>query len=309
MNKKGIVVYLAVTFGLGWVLTFVLLHLGLINLTEPSLVHNVMFVLLLWTPAAGAVAARMAAPESAPSFSVWPVPWGAAFRLGVLVVAVYAVIHILPALAGWSETQWQMGALVNVLEEQMPFAMTPEARRVAPAVAMVLLPLLGLFLGMTVYAVLGFGNELGWRGSLLPRLTALGWHPILASAVTGLLWGVWFLPLIYAWYARQEQLGEMFGFAARFLLVAVAVGVLLGRVFRARAHLGLCSIAFGCWAAQLQSGWSYLFPMGKPGWTGAFGVVAIVLWALAAIAAPRVLGGGGAGGADGARASGKADGA
>ncbi len=241
-------------------------------------------------PALGAAAARLAAPEGAPDFSLWPVPWGAALRIAVFVVAAYALIYIVPALIGWSDPQWRLGTVVNLLNEQMPFAMTPEARKVAPVAALVLLPVLGLLLGMTAYAALGLGNELGWRGALLPRLIALGWNPALASAVTGLLWGLWFLPLIYAWYSGQGNMGPMLGFAVRFVLAAGALGMLLGRVFHARRHLGLCAIAFGCWAGQLQGGWSYLFPMGKPGWTGAFGIIAIVIWILAALLVPRVLG-------------------
>lgn len=290
MNKKGIAVYLLVTFGLGWVLSLVFWKAHLIDLESPTLVHNVMFVLLLWVPAAGAAATRLLAPEDAPTFTLWPVPWGAALRVGIFVVLAYACVYILPALIGWSDPQWGMGTLVNRLEEQMPFAMTPEARRIAPVAALVLFPVLGLALGMTVYAALALGNELGWRGTLLPRLLARGWNPTLASAVTGLLWGLWFLPLIYAWYAQQNSLGDMFGFAVRFVLLATALGTLLGRVFHAGNHLGLCAIIAGCWAAQLQGGWSYLFPMGKTGWTGAFGIVAIAVWILAALLVPRVLG-------------------
>ncbi len=39
-----------------------------------------------------------------------------------------------------------------------------------------------------------FGEELGWRGYLLPRLVPLG--PIKASLIIGVAWGLWHAPLI-----------------------------------------------------------------------------------------------------------------
>jgi membrane protease YdiL (CAAX protease family) len=52
----------------------------------------------------------------------------------------------------------------------------------------------GLIAGVTVNAVAGFGEELGWRGLLLRELEGLGfWR---ASLVIGVLWGFWHAPLI-----------------------------------------------------------------------------------------------------------------
>lgn len=52
----------------------------------------------------------------------------------------------------------------------------------------------GLLAGITVNAVAGFGEELGWRGFLLKELEYLGFWK--SSAVIGLFWGVWHAPLI-----------------------------------------------------------------------------------------------------------------
>ena len=54
--------------------------------------------------------------------------------------------------------------------------------------------LLGLFAGITVNAVVGFGEELGWRGFLLREFGHMGlWK---SSAIIGLVWGIWHTPLI-----------------------------------------------------------------------------------------------------------------
>src|SRR5699024_8144281 len=48
--------------------------------------------------------------------------------------------------------------------------------------------------GITVNAVLGFGEEIGWRGFLLREFRALGFWK--ASLLIGFIWGLWHAPLI-----------------------------------------------------------------------------------------------------------------
>ena len=54
--------------------------------------------------------------------------------------------------------------------------------------------LLGLRAGVTINAVAGFGEELGWRGFLLREWAYMGfWR---SSILIGFVWGVWHAPLI-----------------------------------------------------------------------------------------------------------------
>ena len=52
----------------------------------------------------------------------------------------------------------------------------------------------GLVAGITINAIAGFGEELGWRGLLQRELGQLGFWK--SSALIGLIWGVWHTPLI-----------------------------------------------------------------------------------------------------------------
>ena len=52
----------------------------------------------------------------------------------------------------------------------------------------------GMVAGITLNAVAGFGEELGWRGLLQRELRHLGFWK--SSALIGLVWGVWHAPLI-----------------------------------------------------------------------------------------------------------------
>jgi hypothetical protein len=67
---------------------------------------------------------------------------------------------------------------------------------------------------------LGFGEEYGWRGYLLPRLLPLG--EIRATLVLGLVWGLWHLPaiLIGLNYPNQPLWAALVVFAVNALLLA-----------------------------------------------------------------------------------------
>lgn len=51
-----------------------------------------------------------------------------------------------------------------------------------------------LFAGVTVNAVAGFGEELGWRGLLQREFSFMGFWK--SSAIIGVIWGIWHAPLI-----------------------------------------------------------------------------------------------------------------
>ena len=71
---------------------------------------------------------------------------------------------------------------------------TPLASFVAPDDS--LSTIVGFFVQLVLFTLtLSLGEELGWRGYLLPRLLSLG--RTRALLVTGLVWAAWHLPLIF----------------------------------------------------------------------------------------------------------------
>jgi membrane protease YdiL (CAAX protease family) len=62
---------------------------------------------------------------------------------------------------------------------------------------------LGLFAGITINAVFGFGEELGWRGLLQKEFAYMGfWR---SSAVIGVVWGLWHAPIILRGYNYPQH--------------------------------------------------------------------------------------------------------
>ncbi len=67
----------------------------------------------------------------------------------------------------------------------------------------------GLVAGLTINAVAGFGEELGWRGFLHKQLKNLSF--LKASLFIGFIWGIWHAPLILMGhnYPQHPELGVL----------------------------------------------------------------------------------------------------
>lgn len=103
-----------------------------------------------------------------------------------------------------------------------------------------LVQLLTLPLGVLVASLSAFGEELGWRGWLLPNLLPLGTWP--ALLLSGAIWGVWHAPLILLGYNYQRT--DVIGL---LLMVGwcMLLGVLIGWLRLRSASVWPAVIAHG----------------------------------------------------------------
>lgn len=83
------------------------------------------------------------------------------------------------------------------------------------------LPNLGLGAVLLWLATFGFGEEIGWRGFVLPRLQKgqSAWN---ASIILGMIWIFWHIP---AFFYHETYTGM-----SPYLLIGMSVGILLGSI-------------------------------------------------------------------------------
>jgi membrane protease YdiL (CAAX protease family) len=131
-----------------------------------------------------------------------------------------------------------------------------------------------LVAGLTINAIAGFGEELGWRGLLQKELLNMGFWK--SSMLIGFIWGIWHVPLILMGhnYPNYPLIG---------IFIMTCIGTLLGPIFSfVRLKSGsviAASICHGTFNASLSL--ATLFIKGGSdilvGMTGVAGIIALLI--------------------------------
>lgn len=286
MNTKGIAFYLGLSYLLIALTTLVGVRQGYLTLVSPNLFQYLLLIAMMGVPALSAFTARLVFPDDDEGLSlpVWPVPIAPAIAVTVAAPVLFGLSYTVAALFGLTRPQWGLGSLLNRVKEQLSAPLAPGVESAAPVVALIAYPIISLLIGATLFSFIALGSEMGWRGYLMPRLQPLG--RTTASLITGLCWGLWFLPLVYAWHLEAEMPGVA-GSMVRVVALGIALSILLGAIVHKTGHLGLAAMALGAFAGQDSGIWGHLFEQSSPPWTGTAGVINIVVWGIAGIAVLR----------------------
>jgi membrane protease YdiL (CAAX protease family) len=202
--------FLALAFGLAWVTWFVLRALGL-----PAVVVGSAG---MFGPAIAALVVRLVRREPLRGLGLWPL---GPFRwYAVAYVAVPAIIVVGAGLSLLVRYQRWDPHFPAGLSGHIPLTPT----------ALIALGVVSAFTeGAIVNVFFAFGEELGWRGHLLPRLASLGGPQ--AAVTVGVIWGLWHAPII-AFYGLGGTVGMdgsgPIGWAVApfFLLTIIPLGVI-----------------------------------------------------------------------------------
>ncbi|GAA4188492.1 CPBP family intramembrane metalloprotease [Microbacterium oryzae] len=224
---RAVAVYAAAAVALAWL---VALPLWLGDRAASPLFTPIAS-LMMFTPLVATLAVvfglRVPRTDRLRFLGIWPLrPAGRTIWFAVAAVFVPPVLVIVAALLAGA-----LGLVELDLVGFSGFAETVAASLAAsgvdpdlvPVQALVIGQLAAIPLGALVNSFLAFGEEIGWRGWLLPALRPLGVWP--ALILSGALWGLWHAPLILLGYdfGRTDVTGVLLMIAG-----CIAWGVLFG---------------------------------------------------------------------------------
>ncbi len=277
LDRKGIVSFLIITFGLTWLIEVppLLGGLRLVGLTSAAATY--VFLPIMFMPALGAlVTTRFITREGWGGLGLhagWAAiarSWRRYVAVGLLIPALFAVIYAVTWALGLGQPDWGLAYFQGLFAAAgAPPPPMPDTRLV----------LLGVFVAsLTVGTLFNWlfclGEEVGWRGYLLPKLMPLG--KLRAYLLLGIIWSVWHWPLVWAGFA-YGQAGSPLALLA-FTGLTTGLGIYLNEVRLRTDSSVLAGWAHGVFNTQKLGLWFLLFPQVSPFLGGYAGLVGLLAW-------------------------------
>ncbi|BCS87825.1 CPBP family intramembrane glutamic endopeptidase [Pseudodesulfovibrio sediminis] len=180
----------------------------------------------------------------------------------LLIPLLFGVIYLLTLAAGLTTYDAQLATAPGEYGAEL----TPDTLlHIFLPVSIVLGPFINLFFGL--------GEEIGWRGFLLPRLMPMG--KTKAYTMMGIIWGLWHAPLIYAGFNYP---GFPVSGIIMMCVISVAFGIFMNELTLHYGSSVLPAFIHGAFNAQGQGIWMWLFPITHPLLGGPFGLVGALCW-------------------------------
>ncbi len=126
------------------------------------------------------------------------------------------------------------------------------------------------------------GEELGWRGYLLPKLLNLTSNKLSAYLITGMVWAIWHFPVIFIAKSYNTE-GNLFYTTSLFVVVVLVVSIIIGELKMKSKSIWTASL----FHSAHNTVWGFLTPLFVTTGpiiylTGESGFITIALYSLVA---------------------------
>ena len=190
INRKTVTVFLILSFVIAWIFFLLPLAFGEPGSTGHQGAAAIFFALAMWAPGVAAIIVNLFVKKE--KFSNLNLK-----RLGPKRYYLWAwlLFPVLAVLAGVLTVLFGLGQLdLEFTAIQQSIAQMPDTG-MSPALLTIIQIIAALTFAPLFNTIFALGEELGWRGFLLPELLPLGqWKAVL---IGGVIWGLWHAPAIW----------------------------------------------------------------------------------------------------------------
>ncbi len=270
LDRKGILSYLAVTFAITYAVEGALILAGWRVTALPPILGQYVIAAVMWVPALAAVLTiKLVTREGFGIANLRFGSWKPYVATALGVPLCFVVIYGLTWALGLARPDWQLKAFYALIAS----GGADMSKAPPPGLFLPGLFFASLIMAPFVNSLFGFGEELGWRGYLLPKLMPLG--KARAYLLVGLIWGLWHAPIVLVGFVAPG-----YPLAGILLMIGLTtgLGLLLNELtLRYRSSI-LAGWIHGVYNSQAYGVWRVLFPQVHPLLGGMAGLVGLAVW-------------------------------
>ena len=271
LDPKGIISFLSITFVVTYAIEGGLILSGFRMTQLPAIFGQLIVAAVMWVPALATVLTiKLVTREGFAIVNFRFGSWKPYLTSGLLVPVCFVLIYGLTWLLGLGQPDWE---LVQFLAAIRLAAGTDLPAMPSSVLVLPVLFVVTLVISPFINGLFGFGEELGWRGYLLPKLMVLG--KVKAYLLLGIVWGLWHLPLILIGFTYPDQpiLGVLV-----FIALTTTFGIYLNELVLHHESSILAGWVHGVFNSQKLGIWPLIFPSINPLIGGFAGIVGIIVW-------------------------------
>lgn len=272
LKSKPVLFFLAFTFVVTYAIEFGLILAGFRIKGIPQIFGQYIVAVVMWVPALGAfLTVKFISKEP---ISVLRLKLGKIKPYIILwleIPLLVALIYLISWQLGFVKLDLEMKGFMKLLSSygqnvDMPFP---------PIYMALLLFFVSLFISPWMNTFFALGEEIGWRGFLMPRLMSLG--KTKAYLILGVIWGLWHLPLIIIGFNYPDT--PMLGIAM-MCIFTTSIGFIMNDIVLKNESTLLAGWAHGLINSQGYGVWKLIMPQTNFIFGGIAGFVGIAVWTL-----------------------------
>lgn len=273
IDRTGILLFLAITFGATIAVSIVLWSKG-ISLAEPTIEGQLAIAGAMFFPGISSLIVRRLKGNGLEDAGLRWGPRRLYLQAYLIIIAIFVAAYSLTAIL-LTRPDFSLSAFSQRYGMALPSS---------PGIMLLAVLITTITVAPIFNSIPAFGEELGWRGYLLPKLMPLGRDR--ALIISGIIWGLWHVPFVFllGFHYPAYRLESILLFTS----IVMLLGIYIGYLRLASGSTILAAFAHGMFNAQFYGVWQIIFPDADPilgGITGLTGVAALLplaVWALKA---------------------------